>query len=96
MSSPPASCALFGTPKVRGVLAAQTGRRCIIDEPLVPAAQYLRMSTDHQEYSLDNQADAIARYADERELSAGVRRSEAVALCQPIVASRGRASTVGQ
>jgi DNA invertase Pin-like site-specific DNA recombinase len=32
-------------------------------ESLVPAAQYLRMSTDHQQYSLDNQADAIARYA---------------------------------
>ena len=31
---------------------------------LVPAAQYLRMSTDHQAYSLDNQADAIARYAE--------------------------------
>ena len=30
---------------------------------LVPAAQYLRMSTDHQQYSLDNQADAMARYA---------------------------------
>jgi DNA invertase Pin-like site-specific DNA recombinase len=30
---------------------------------LVPAAQYLRMSTDHQQYSLDNQADAIAKYA---------------------------------
>lgn len=29
---------------------------------LVPAAQYLRMSTDHQQYSLDNQADAIAPY----------------------------------
>jgi DNA invertase Pin-like site-specific DNA recombinase len=27
------------------------------------AAQYLRMSTDHQQYSLDNQADAIAKYA---------------------------------
>jgi DNA invertase Pin-like site-specific DNA recombinase len=32
---------------------------------LVPAAQYLRMSTDHQQYSLDNQADAIALYAAE-------------------------------
>jgi len=32
---------------------------------LVPAAQYLRMSTDHQQYSLDNQADAIAVYAAE-------------------------------
>jgi len=30
---------------------------------LVPAAQYLRMSTDHQQYSLDNQAEAIARYS---------------------------------
>ena len=35
-------------------------------DSLVPAAQYLRMSTDHQQYSLDNQADAIARYAAER------------------------------
>jgi DNA invertase Pin-like site-specific DNA recombinase len=30
---------------------------------LTPAAQYLRMSTDHQQYSLDSQADAIAQYA---------------------------------
>src|SRR6202161_2986421 len=28
------------------------------------AAQYLRMSTEHQQYSLDNQAAAIARYAE--------------------------------
>jgi len=27
------------------------------------AAQYLRMSTEHQQYSLDNQASAILRYA---------------------------------
>jgi DNA invertase Pin-like site-specific DNA recombinase len=32
-------------------------------DSLVPAAQYLRMSTDYQQYSLDNQSDAIARYA---------------------------------
>jgi DNA invertase Pin-like site-specific DNA recombinase len=32
-------------------------------QSFVPAAQYLRMSTDHQQYSLDNQADTIARYA---------------------------------
>jgi DNA invertase Pin-like site-specific DNA recombinase len=31
--------------------------------PLVRAAQYLRMSTDQQQYSLDNQAEAIQRYA---------------------------------
>jgi DNA invertase Pin-like site-specific DNA recombinase len=29
----------------------------------LPAAQYLRMSTDRQEYSLDNQADVIRKYA---------------------------------
>ena len=29
----------------------------------VPAAQYLRMSTDQQQYSLENQAEAIQRYA---------------------------------
>lgn len=30
---------------------------------VVPAAQYLRMSTDQQQYSLENQAEAIQRYA---------------------------------
>lgn len=34
-----------------------------MNDSLLPAAQYLRMSTDHQRYSLDNQADAIAGYA---------------------------------
>jgi DNA invertase Pin-like site-specific DNA recombinase len=33
---------------------------------LVPAAQYLRMSTEHQRYSPDNQRAAIAAYAEER------------------------------
>lgn len=32
----------------------------------IPAAQYLRMSTEHQQYSPDNQAAAIQRYADEK------------------------------
>lgn len=31
--------------------------------PLVRAAQYVRMSTDHQRYSTENQSDAIAAYA---------------------------------
>src|SRR5690348_3397901 len=31
--------------------------------PLIRAAQYLRMSTDLQEYSIDNQATAIFDYA---------------------------------
>ena len=31
--------------------------------PAIPAAQYLRMSTERQEYSLENQSQAIAKYA---------------------------------
>ena len=31
--------------------------------PTIPAAEYLRMSTEHQKYSLDNQAAAIRQYA---------------------------------
>jgi DNA invertase Pin-like site-specific DNA recombinase len=34
-----------------------------MDAYLVPAVQYLGMSTEHQQYSLNNQSDAIARYA---------------------------------
>ncbi len=30
----------------------------------VPAAQYLRMSTEHQQYSLENQSTAIRKYAE--------------------------------
>lgn len=32
----------------------------------VRAAQYVRMSTEHQQYSTDNQIEAIARYAEQR------------------------------
>ena len=32
----------------------------------VRAAQYVRMSTEHQQYSTENQADAIQQYADLR------------------------------
>jgi DNA invertase Pin-like site-specific DNA recombinase len=35
----------------------------------VKAAQYLRMSTEHQKYSTENQAATIQRYADERGIS---------------------------
>lgn len=34
--------------------------------PLTPAAQYVRMSTEHQKYSTENQAEIIARYAAQR------------------------------
>jgi DNA invertase Pin-like site-specific DNA recombinase len=33
-------------------------------QPLVPAAQYLRVSTERQEYSLDFQGVVIASYAE--------------------------------
>lgn len=33
---------------------------------LVRAAQYVRMSTEHQKYSTENQADIIAAYAGRR------------------------------
>ena len=33
---------------------------------LIRAAQYVRMSTEHQKYSTENQADVIAKYAAER------------------------------
>jgi len=32
---------------------------------LAPVAQYLRMSTEHQQYSLQNQAERVKQYADE-------------------------------
>jgi DNA invertase Pin-like site-specific DNA recombinase len=32
------------------------------------AAEYVRMSTEHQKYSTENQADAIRRYADQRSI----------------------------
>ena len=34
---------------------------------LVPVAQYLRMSTEHQQYSLQNQAERVKQYADEHD-----------------------------
>lgn len=34
--------------------------------PRLRAAQYVRMSTEHQQYSTDNQSDAIRRYAEQR------------------------------
>lgn len=35
------------------------------DTPRIRAAEYVRMSTEHQQYSTDNQAAAIRRYAEE-------------------------------
>src|SRR3546814_9861571 len=36
-----------------------------LERPL-RAAEYVRMSTDHQKYSTENQSDAIRQYADTR------------------------------
>ena len=41
---------------------------------LIPAAQYVRMSTDHQRYSTENQRDAIQAYADKHGIAAIVHR----------------------
>ena len=38
----------------------------LVPPPRIRAAQYVRMSTEHQKYSTDNQSDAIQRYADRR------------------------------
>ena len=35
------------------------------ERKLIRAAQYVRMSTEHQQYSTENQARAIARYAEQ-------------------------------
>ena len=34
----------------------------------IRAAQYVRMSTEHQQYSIDNQSDAISLYAREHQM----------------------------
>ena len=34
----------------------------------IQAAQYVRMSTEHQQYSIDNQSEAIKRYAEEHRM----------------------------
>ena len=36
--------------------------------PRIRAAVYVRMSTEHQKYSTENQGDAIHRYAAERHI----------------------------
>lgn len=39
------------------------GRNVVVESRLGRAAQYVRMSTDHQRYSIENQKQAIAEYA---------------------------------
>ena len=42
------------------------GRSSVISDKPVRAAQYVRMSTEHQKYSTENQAEALQKYAAER------------------------------
>ncbi len=53
-------------------MAERSGRESNIagdTEPKkVRAAEYVRMSTEHQEYSTDNQADAIRSYAEDHHM----------------------------
>ena len=46
----------------------QLGSRTPEDAPRAPirAAQYVRMSTEHQKYSTENQSEIISRYAEQR------------------------------
>jgi DNA invertase Pin-like site-specific DNA recombinase len=39
------------------------------DRPVIRAVQYVRMSTEHQQYSVENQADVIRRYASANGMS---------------------------
>jgi hypothetical protein len=67
---------------------------------LTLAAKYVRMSTEHQQYSIDNQADAISRYAREHNMEivrtyvdsgkSGLKQLWAIAKpeCQRIVAEK--------
>jgi DNA invertase Pin-like site-specific DNA recombinase len=38
------------------------------EPPIVPAAVYVRMSTEHQQYSTSNQMDVIQEYAKRRRM----------------------------
>ena len=46
--------------------ASDAGRNIDSSEKKVRAAQYVRMSTEHQKYSTENQGEAIQRYASAR------------------------------
>ena len=47
------------------------------EKPLIPVAQYLRMSTEHQQYSLQHQMTAIERYAESHGLAVAQTYSDA-------------------
>lgn len=46
--------------------SGETGNPGTEQPPLIRAAEYVRMSTEHQQYSTENQADKIREYANRR------------------------------
>lgn len=56
----------FGRSAITDSLEVALQNLAVTARRLVPAAQYIRMSTEHQRYSLDNQRTAISTYAAER------------------------------
>jgi hypothetical protein len=57
-----------------------------VREP-VPAAQYVRMSTEHQRYSTENQSDAILQYAVRYSQRTGDRGDST--LCRSVAIAAG-------
>ena len=57
---------LNGCGRVVSVVERQSGTDEVEVEGLRRAAEYVRMSTDHQKYSTENQAEAIRQYAARR------------------------------
>lgn len=49
--------------------SVNTGTGSTAAEQYVPAVAYVRMSTDHQKYSTENQLDVIRKYAEARGLT---------------------------
>ena len=52
-----------------GRWATHTDKHEVQPEKDVPAVAYVRMSTDHQKYSTENQLDVIRNYAEARGLT---------------------------
>lgn len=62
MSAP---CRYFGSLSFPGLgLDTLDGEKELMEQPPLPVAQYLRMSTDTQQLSLKSQADVIQQYAE--------------------------------
>jgi len=63
--------------------------------PAKKAAMYVRMSTDHQKYSTQNQAEVIRKYADDRNLDIIKTYAEFGGKVPEIINPVERVTTVG-